>query len=182
MSQNNGFTLIELLVVIAIIGLLSSVVLSSLNSARVKAQNARRVSDIHAIQMAIEMYANDHEGNYPSTGGKDVCIGIPSSEQCWGGPYGDDALNLDLKPYLSDIPKDPLYGSRIYGTYVYSSPGYWWLPNSNATGTYSLAFETGVFPHNDNDCLGWKYAAWDGRPGPHCPVGGSCRQCGYLNQ
>ena len=39
-NQNKGFTLIELLVVIAIISLLSSVVLTSLNSARAKASDA----------------------------------------------------------------------------------------------------------------------------------------------
>ncbi len=48
-----GFTLIELLVVIAIIGLLSSVVLASLNSARAKARDARRVSDLKQIANMI---------------------------------------------------------------------------------------------------------------------------------
>lgn len=51
-----GFTLIELLVVIAIIGLLSSVVLVSLNSARMKARDARRIVDLKQIRLALEMY------------------------------------------------------------------------------------------------------------------------------
>jgi len=63
--RTRGFTLIELLVVIAIIGILSSVVVASLNSARTKARDARRVSDIKQIQVALELYY-DTVGQYPT--------------------------------------------------------------------------------------------------------------------
>lgn len=64
-KAKQGFTLIELLVVIAIIGILSSVVLASLNSARVKARDARRVADIKQLQVALELYY-DANGAYPA--------------------------------------------------------------------------------------------------------------------
>lgn len=62
-KNKKGFTLIELLVVIAIIGLLSSVVLASLNTARAKGRDARRMSDLHNIQLALELYY-DKYGTY----------------------------------------------------------------------------------------------------------------------
>ena len=66
-QKNDGFTLIELLVVIAIIGLLASIVLVSLNPARAKARDARRMSDLHNIQLALEMYY-DKYGTYRVAG------------------------------------------------------------------------------------------------------------------
>ncbi|PIZ70552.1 MAG: hypothetical protein COY11_02475 [Candidatus Portnoybacteria bacterium CG_4_10_14_0_2_um_filter_44_20] len=58
--KNKGFTLIELLVVIAIIGLLASIVLVSLNSARAKARDVKRKVAIDSVILALAMYYDNH--------------------------------------------------------------------------------------------------------------------------
>ena len=64
-NRNRGFTLIELLVVIAIIAMLASVVLASLNTARQKGRDAKRIADMKQVQLALELYF-DTNGAYPT--------------------------------------------------------------------------------------------------------------------
>ena len=63
MKKYRGFTLIELLVVIAIIGILSAVVLASLNTARSKGNDAAIQSDLNTIQTQAEIYYGGAGGN-----------------------------------------------------------------------------------------------------------------------
>lgn len=63
-EASSGFTLIELLVVIAIIGVLAAVIIVSASSARSKGLDAARMSDIHEMKTAMEIYYTDHH-TYP---------------------------------------------------------------------------------------------------------------------
>jgi prepilin-type N-terminal cleavage/methylation domain-containing protein len=63
---NRGFTLIELLVVIAIIGILASVVLASLNSARAKGSDAAIKSSLNNMRAQAELYYDNNSSTYGS--------------------------------------------------------------------------------------------------------------------
>lgn len=75
-NNKKGFTLIELLVVIAIIGILSSVVLASLNTARDKAKNASIQSNLDTVRVQAELYYSDTSNTYGTAATNDCSAGM----------------------------------------------------------------------------------------------------------
>ncbi|MEK7606347.1 MAG: type II secretion system protein [Patescibacteria group bacterium] len=121
-GKNKGFTLIELLVVIAIIGILSSVVLASLNSARQKGRDAKRVSDLGQMRVAFELYFDSNRA-YPAassslvTGGYMPALPVPpvSGEQYLYSAAASNATSYVLRAALEDANHVTLVGD-IDGT------------------------------------------------------------------
>ncbi|MFA5154961.1 MAG: prepilin-type N-terminal cleavage/methylation domain-containing protein [Patescibacteria group bacterium] len=131
MSKNQkGFTLIELLVVIAIIGLLSTLSVLALNTARARARDAKRVADVKQIQTALEMYYND-VGSYPATAS--VAAGA--------------AISTTNGVYLSVVPTPPTPFDFTTGNcvgqpeYTYTADGL--APYSTYHINYCLGAQTG---------------------------------------
>ena len=169
--MKRGFTLIELLVVVAIIGMLSSVVLASLNTARGNARDARRLSDIKQIHTALELFQNTF-GSYPTSSGA-RCFGASS---CWGGVIsGDATLVSALAPYISNIPEDPSSNRGIGDRYLYVngsvSKG---CGVQTVVGKFIVWMPEKVTPTTDAECKGVGFFA--------CCASVSCsvnRYCAY---
>jgi type II secretion system protein G len=121
--KSRGFTLIELLVVVAIISILTSIIVASISNARMKARDAKRISDLAQISQALELYYEE-KGYYPQSGCGWDCNGYLLSYT-----NGWNLLATELSPYLSPLPNDPLgapacppWGGNCY-TYAYGNVG-----------------------------------------------------------
>jgi general secretion pathway protein G len=88
-SNKKGFTLIELIVVIAIIGLLASVVLTSMDLSKSKAEIAKMLVDYKSVSNSMELYRQAHNGAYP---------GNPLE------PMSVEDLTSELSAYMSQVP------------------------------------------------------------------------------
>ncbi len=132
-NKNKGFTLIELLVVIAIIGLLASVVLLALNSARQKSRDAKRLADIRQLASAMELYFND-VNSYPTSVAQN-----PLPQTGFGSP--------SITPnYIGIIPQAPTPPDGTCAANGQGGNGYYWLANTgtNLTSSYGITFCLGA--------------------------------------
>ena len=118
-----GFTLIELLVVIAIIGILATIVLVSLNTARSKARDVRRISDLRQVALALEMYYDDNDaypvlaicGAIPAALAPTYIGAIPVDPGTTSYGYGGTATDYILRAILENTVPDGSYAGAEYG-------------------------------------------------------------------
>lgn len=139
-KKQNGFTLIELLVVIAIIGLLASVVLLALNSARAKSRDAKRVADVRQLSTALELYYNDHNA-YPIQ----TTVGaIPAGSGATAfQPNYIGALPVPPTPADGSCTTTPTYSTVTTPPAAAGPNAYSYVTDTNGT-TYTISFCVGA--------------------------------------
>ncbi|MGY5584570.1 type II secretion system major pseudopilin GspG [Vibrio cincinnatiensis] len=108
-NRQSGFTLLEVMVVVVILGILASVVVPNLLGNKDKADQQKAITDIVALENALDMYRLDNSV-YPTTDqGLEALVSKPSNPE---------PRNYRADGYIRRLPKDP-WGND----YQYLSPG-----------------------------------------------------------
>ncbi len=149
-KDKKGFTLIEILVVIAIAGLISSLVLVTVSSARAKNRETKRKVDLKEIEKALQFYYADNR-SFPMPGnGWDVGYNYNAEGRA---EWLD--LQTALNPYISKLPTDPSLGDSIsWNGYMYYDAN---VPAGGARGQgYTLISYPTEFDEPGLGCnFGW---------------------------
>ena len=109
-QRQRGFTLLEIMVVIVILGILASLVVPNLIGNKEQADRQKAVSDIVALENALDMYKLDNS-RYPTTEqGLEALVSKPQGEP--------EPRNYKSDGYIKRLPQDP-WGNA----YQLMSPG-----------------------------------------------------------
>ncbi len=129
LSIARGFTLIEVMVAVSIIAILSGVIAISASSSNQQGRDAKRQSDLRALQTAVELYKNRH-GRYPAA----CAPANAGAAQGWSGQQGTDyACAGGSNDYIVDLAPEFIkvlpYDKKLNGT----NSGYVYRTNTNGT-------------------------------------------------
>ena len=113
-SSQSGFTLVELLVVIAIIGLLATLSIVSLNTARQKARDAKRLADIRQVQTGLELFFSESTTGFPSAPSGNDPLGTGNAAVLCNDGWEDKTSDCTGTVYMQNVPRNPLPGGQDY--------------------------------------------------------------------
>lgn len=143
-NTKRAFTLVEMLIVIVIIGILAAALIPRLTGIQQRARDTSRQADVNQTNQAIQMYAVDNTGNYPT---------------------GVDYVGLEalLTNYLSDFPNEARSGQGLDATTCTTAGDNYWYAASAGSGYVVTANLESVSGGNDGTCN--DIAAPDGNDG-----------------
>lgn len=127
-ARRRGFTLMEVLLVLAILGVIMAMVLPQLLGRQKQANIDATKLSIRGLEQALDLYALDHDGEYPVTNvGLQALLAPAGNDNRWKGPYLKDTSTLPLDAWGNPMQYE------YPGKYQQGKPDIWsWGPDKQS--------------------------------------------------
>jgi len=119
-KRSTGFSLLELVIVIVIMGIVAAVAIPRMSRGASGASDAALSSNLALLRNAIDMYAGEHNGAYPTANAIEEQLTLYTNAS--GGTNASKTATHIYGPYLRKIPPLPV-GSRKGNTTIASNSG-----------------------------------------------------------
>lgn len=133
LRRSGGFSLIELVIVVVILGVIGAIAIPRMSRGAAGATESGAVSDLAILRSAIELYAAEHNGDFPTV--SDFASQLTMYSDIDGNTNATRTATFMYGPYIRAIPVQkagPERGSNtVTGTQATAGAGWWY---TQATG------------------------------------------------
>lgn len=108
--KRRGFSLVELVIVVVILGIIGAIAIPRMSKGASGAGESALLSDLAALRNAIELYAAEHDGTYPTA--SDIVLQLTGYSDAAGDAQATPDATHVYGPYLHAIPTLKVKGTR----------------------------------------------------------------------
>jgi general secretion pathway protein G len=113
-NRSNGFSLIELVIVVVIIGIIAAIAIPRLSRGSAGAADSAVSGNLAVLRSAVDLYATEHGGSYPSVGTFDSQLTTYTDSS--GSFSASKTGNFIYGPYLRKVPPLPVGPATYKGS------------------------------------------------------------------
>src|SRR5437868_12090153 len=111
-KRNNGFSLIELVIVVVIIAIIGAIAIPRMSRGAAGAADSALVGNLRVLRSAIDLYANEHGGAFPSSTAATFISQLTTYTDDTGAAVATKDATHIYGPYLRTIPALPVGAAK----------------------------------------------------------------------
>jgi len=120
-TRRSGFSLIELVIVVVIIAIIGAIAIPRLSRGSAGAADSAVVGNLRVLRSAIDLYATEHGGTYPSV--TDIPSALTQYSNDAGSFSTSKSTSYPYGPYLLVVPPLPVGANKSTNAFTATAPG-----------------------------------------------------------